>query len=75
MGRRKRDWDELGSWDGHVYTTMCMDMYPLRCVKEIASENLLSSTGSSAWCSVVTWGVEWGEMGGRSKKEGLYVYI
>ena len=38
----------------NVHTTMCMDMYTLRCVKEIASENLLSSTGSSAWCSVVT---------------------
>ena len=29
---RKRDWDELGGWDGHVYTIMCMDMYTLPCV-------------------------------------------
>ena len=73
MGRRKRDWDELGSWDGHVYTTMCMDMYPLRCVKEIASENLLSSTGSSAWCSVVTWRGGMG-VGVEFKRDETHVY-
>ena len=31
-----------------------MDMYTLPCVKQIASGNLLYSTGKSAQCSVVT---------------------
>ena len=32
VGQRKRDWDELGGWDGHEYTIMCINMYTLRCV-------------------------------------------
>ena len=45
-------------------------------VKQIASGNVLYSTGSSAWCSVVTsmGGMGVG-VGGRSKREGIYVYI
>ena len=31
-----------------------IDIYTLSCVKQIASGNLLYSTGSSAGCSVVT---------------------
>ena len=40
----------------------------------IAARKLLHSTGSSAWCFVVTYrdGMWWG---GRSKAEGVYVYI
>lgn len=30
------------------------DIYTLPCVKQMASEKLLYSTGSSAWCSVIT---------------------
>ena len=30
------------------------DIYTLPCIKQIASEKLLRSTGSSAWCSVMT---------------------
>ena len=52
------------------------DINTLPCVKLIASGNLLYSTGSSAWCSVMT---QMGGMGvrveGRSKREGIYVYI
>ena len=31
-----------------------IDIYTLSHVKEIASENLLHSRGSSVWCSVMT---------------------
>ena len=31
-----------------------MDIYTLTCAKKMASENLLISTGDSAWYSVVT---------------------
>ena len=39
---------------------------------QIASGNLLYNTGSSAQCSVMT---QMGGMGGRSKREAIYVYI
>ena len=49
------------------------DKNTLPCVKQIASGNLLYSTGSSPQCSVMT------QMGGmgwrRSKREGIQVYI
>ena len=48
------------------------DIYTLPCVKQIASGNLLYSTGSSVQPSVVTW---MGGMVGRSKREGIYVHI
>ena len=45
----------------------------LPCVKQIASEKLLYSTGSSAWCSVMT--QKAGVWGRRSKRGGIYVYM
>ena len=42
----------------------------LPCVKQRAGGNLQYNTGSSAWCSVMSWMV-----GGRTKREGIYVYI
>ena len=54
-------WDELGDWDGHIYTIMYM--------KQITNENPLSCTGNSTQCSAVTY------MGRQSKKEGIYVCI
>ena len=44
-----------------------IDIYTLPCVKQIARENLLQSTGSSAQCSVMTYrGRQWeGVPGGR----------
>ena len=33
-----------------------IDMHSLPCVKQIARGKLLDQTGSSAWCSVTTWG-------------------
>ena len=38
-------------------------------IKQITHENLLYSTGDSIQCSVVT------EMGRKSKKGGIYVYV
>ena len=53
-------------------------MHTLLCVKWIASGKRLYSTGSSAQCSVmprgVGWGMGWG-VGGRLKREGIYVHI
>ena len=55
------------NWETRIY------IYTLLCVKYIANGNLLCSTGSSARCSVVTWG--WvGGMGGRSERERVRVY-
>ena len=49
------------------------DINTLPCVKQRASGNRLYSTGSSAQCSVMT---QMGEGGrGRSKREGIQVYI
>ena len=40
------------------------------------SVNLLYNTGSSACCSVMAyWGEMEGAVGGRFKKEGIYVYL
>ena len=53
-----------------------IDMYSLPCVKQTASGKLLDSTGSSVQCSVMTWGMGWESgVGGKSKREGMYVYI
>ena len=50
-----------------------IDIYTLPCVRQVASGNLLYSTGSTVRCSVVTY---MGGMVGRgSKREGIYVYI
>ena len=40
----------------------------------MASEKLLYNTGNSALCSVMTWRGGMG-VGGRLKREGIYVYI
>ena len=44
----------------HIYTN---------CVQQIASANLLNSTGSSAWCSVMT------QRGGKETQEAGEIYI
>ena len=55
------------NWETRIY------IYTLLCVKYIANRNLLCSTGSSARCSVVTWG--WvGGMGESSERERVHVY-
>ena len=48
------------------------DIYTLPYVKQTASGNLLHNTASSAWCSVMT---QRDGMLGKSKREGIYVYI
>ena len=52
------------------------DTYTLPCVKDIASGKLMYSTGSSAWCSVMTYrggiGVGGWEGGSRGRR---YMYI
>ena len=52
-----------------------IDINTLLCVKQTACGKLLYSTGSSAWCSVVTErGGKEGGLGRRSKRQGIYVY-
>ena len=50
-----------------------IDLCILPCIKQIASRNLLYSTGSSTQCSVTIGGMA--EVRRRSKMEGVYVYI
>ena len=52
-----------------------METYTLPYVKQIASGNLLYDTGSSAQCCMTTQrgGMRW-EVGGRFKRESIYVY-
>ena len=59
-------WDELSRRQWCEYTSMC----------KIASGHLLHSSGSSAWCSVMTEGVKW-EWGGGSgwRMEETFAYI
>ena len=69
-------WTQLGEREGGTNWEIKIDIYTLPCVKQVASGNLLYSTGSSAQCSVMT---QMGGMGGgvrgTSKREGIYVYI
>ena len=39
---------------GRIERVALIYIYTLLCVKQLASEKLLYSTGSSAWCSVMT---------------------
>ena len=48
-------------------------IYTLPCVKQITSENLLYTTGSSGLCDDLEGRIE-GAVGERPKKEG-YMYI
>ena len=50
------------------------DIYPPPCIKWLASKKLLSSTGSSAWCSVMPEGLRQ-VVGGRLQREGMYVCL
>ena len=54
---------------------IAIDVCALPCVKEIASRNPLYSAGAqlgALWCP--RW-VGWGRLGGRSIREGIYIYI
>ena len=46
--------DTVGEGVGGMNWEIRIDILTLPCVKQIASGNLLYSTGSSAWCSVMT---------------------
>ena len=59
--------------DGETAWEISTDIYTLPRVKQIASGTLLRNTGSSAWCSAMTWRGGMG-VGGRSKTEEMYVY-
>ena len=50
-----------------------IDLCILPCVNQIASGNLLYRTRSSTQCSVTIGGM--GEERGRSRMEGMHVYI
>ena len=52
-----------------------IDIYTLPCVKQVTSGNLLCNTGGPAPSSVMTQRREMQELGGRSQREGIYVYI
>ena len=73
---RCREWTcgHGGKREGGTNWEIRIDIYTLPCVKQIASGNLLYSTGSSAWCSVMT---QMGGMGGggREVQEGRDICI
>ena len=48
-----------------------IDIYILQCIKELASGKLLCSSGCSAQCSLMS---GMGDVGGRRKRESIYVY-
>ena len=48
------------------------DIYTLPCVKQMAREKLLHSTGSSAWCSVMT-ERGWDGMGGVQEDRCIHI--
>ena len=62
------EWEDGTNWEVRI------DVYTQSCVND-TSGKLLYSTGSSAQCSVMTWGGGMAGMGDRSKREGVYVYI
>ena len=47
-------WAWGGRKGGGMNWEIRIDIYTLPCVKSLASGNMLYSTGSSAWCSVMT---------------------
>ena len=68
--------DTGGEGEGGMNWEIGFNINTLPCVKQIASGNLLYSTGNSAQCSVTTQIRGMGPgVGGRSKREGIYVYI
>ena len=58
-----------GGREGGMNWEIGIDIYTILYTKQITNENLLYSTGNSTQRSVVT------EMGRKSKKEWIYVYV
>ena len=69
--------DTLGEGEGGTNWEIRFDIITLPRVKQIASGNLLYSTGSSARCSVVTemGGVEGWWEGGPRGRGYMYTYM
>ena len=52
-----------------------IDVSTQLCVKQITNENLVYSKRNSILSALwLPRGVRWGRMGGRSQREGIYVY-
>ena len=62
-----------GRWEGRNWK-IGIDMHTVPRGKQMASGNLLYSTGSSVWCPVVTQMSGMGKMGGSPKTERIYLY-
>ena len=62
--------DTVGKGEGGMNWEIRFDINRLPCVKQIASGNVLYSTGSSAQCSVMT--QMWGEKGEGGPRERDY---
>ena len=62
--------DTEGEGEHGVNWEIRIDIYTLPCVKYRASGNLLYSSGSSAWCSVMTYMVGLRVGGWRKVQEG-----
>ena len=59
-----------------LYWEIRIDIYTLPCVTQIASGNLLYSTGSSpALCDLQEWDRGGGSWGGRLNREGICIYL
>ena len=52
--REKGCVDTRGDGEGETNWESRIDIYTLLCVEQTARGKLLYSTGSSAWCSVIT---------------------
>ena len=68
-----------GGWEGEggMNWESGIDINTFPCIKKTASEKLLHSTGSSSWCSVMTWSggiVGGGWQGGSRGWEYKYTY-
>ena len=64
--------DTVVEGEGGTHWVVRIDVYTLTCVKQVASGKLLYSARGSDRCSVKTW---MGVVGGRLRREGLYIYI
>lgn len=61
--------ETAGEGEGEVNWESSMDVYPLPCVKQTASGDLLSGTGSSAGCCDDLEGWDGGN------REAIYLYL
>ena len=68
----------MGEQEGGTNLETSIDRYTFPCVKQIASGDMLISTGNSAWCfdDLEGWDRGWqGDSRRRGRKKKKYIYI